>query len=157
MIIQDVYPVSGFFPSRIPESKTQRIPDSRIRICKTGFDADPNLDPTFHFVCRSRSGSYPKFYTCWKIRNLLLFTAVAVYIVFIYLIGVIGVKNILYFWQYIELLKFSGKKHAGILALQHWLNRSGSGKMVPFRPDPDPQHWFFLNMTSRYQHTGIST
>jgi hypothetical protein len=135
---------SGMFTSvRIFSFPDSRIPDSRIRICKTGFDADPKLDPTFHFVCRSRSGSYPKFYTCWNHSS-------ASQRCFIFLVSVIDVKNILYFWQYIEIF---WKK-------AYWYFSFSTLVEI----DPDPAKWcrsdririyvFVKYDVTRYQHPG---
>jgi hypothetical protein len=122
-----------------------RIPDSRIRIRKTGFDADPNLDPTFYCVCRSQV-----LHLGWKIRNLLLFTAVTVYIVFSFLISVTGVINI-----FESTLKFSGKKHTGILALQLWLKwiRIRQNGAVPTGSGSTTLVFVKFDVT-RYQHPG---
>ncbi len=63
------------------------------------FDIDPKQ--TFHFWCRSRSGSrfYSKFYSCWKIRKTfgLSFAAVPACPCLNFLVSVIGVK-VLIFW-----------------------------------------------------------
>jgi hypothetical protein len=68
-------------------------------------DSDPDSVPDFH-IDADASGSYPKFFTCRNISNsfLYIFTAVSVYIVFIFLVSVI-IANI-----FDSILTFSGKK-----------------------------------------------
>ncbi len=127
--------------SRIPGSGSVELVLMPIQILirLSILYADPNPDP-----------SYPKFYTCWKIRNWLLFTAVAVYIVFIFLIGVTGVLNI-----FESILKFSGKKHTGILALQLWLKwiRIRQNGAVPTGSGSSTLVFVKYDVT-RYQHPG---
>ncbi len=60
------------------------------------FDADP--DQTFQFWCRS--GSFPKFYFCWKIRGKNWLSAVSVYILFYYSCQHQRCQNFQYFRQY---------------------------------------------------------
>ncbi len=87
-----------FFPTQLYTA----VLCSGIVWCLSGFD--------FSYGCWFRSGSisYPKLYVCWKARNIfwLLFTAMSVYIVFIFLVSVIAVliyqysgQNIKIFWK----------------------------------------------------------
>jgi hypothetical protein len=92
--------------------------------------------------CRPRTGSGARF-LCWSIRNVF-FTFIHKQCSFTlfclsrqrHVIGVI-IFNILD-----RILTFSGKSIAKQNFTFGW-HGSGIAKMMPIRPDPDPQHWRF--------------
>ncbi len=98
---------------------------------------------------RSGCGSFPKFYTCWKIRFLTTFICIKASLhCFIYLL----VKGVLLFNILDSILNLSVKRNNELFTLVEMDSGHGSGsagrgcrfgsaKMMLVRPDPDSHYW----------------
>ncbi len=100
-----------------------------------GADPDADPDPTFHFDAGPDPDPTTLSFThVGKSKNS--FHSNASLYCFIFLVSVIGVimfnimNNIFSFLYFVE--------------MDTCRSGSGSGKMMPIRPDPDPQHRIFV-------------
>ncbi len=121
------------------------------------FDAGP--DPTFHFMpIRIETGSYPKFYTCWKIWLFYTFIHSSASLhCLIFLVRRHRCNKLLTeYWKFSEkyslafnLAEMDMDPDPGLQALD------ADPDQDP--PDPDPQHCDKLSLTDQHLKKALKT